>query len=147
MYQPEPNPAAGLILLLPWLFVIGCAIWVYADAKALGARKGLIPGFLDLGPVGWSLCTLLFWILGFPLYLAQRDKIRQAAARATNIQPYGAGGLQAGWANAGWQPQGWNPNPPPVMPPANWYQDPQHPGYNRWWDGHQWTEHRTPRPY
>jgi hypothetical protein len=110
MYTQEPNPAAGLVLLIPWLFVIGSAIWVYVDAKSIGARKGLIPGFLDLGPVGWALCTLLFWILGFPLYLTQRGSIKQAARQRTNPQRYRPG-PQAGWANAGWQTQGWAAEP------------------------------------
>lgn len=145
-YTPQPDQGIGLFLLIPWLFVIGCAIWVYADAKSIGARKGLNPGFLDLGPVGWALCTLLFWILGFPLYLAQRSSIKEAIRQRTSPQRYQTS-PQVGWANAGWQPQGWVQNPPSVLPPANWYEDPQHPGYNRWWDGHQWTEHRTRKPF
>lgn len=30
-------------------------------------------------------------------------------------------------------------------PPANWYPDPHDPDQLRYWDGHQWTEHRAPR--
>ncbi len=36
--------------------------------------------------------------------------------------------------------------PAPVQPPVGWYEDPEGPGYNRWWDGQRWTEHRTQRP-
>jgi len=28
----------------------------------------------------------------------------------------------------------------------NWYPDPEHPDQLRYWDGTQWTEHRSPRP-
>jgi hypothetical protein len=31
--------------------------------------------------------------------------------------------------------------PPPHLPPAGWYSDPERSGL-RWWDGAQWTEHR-----
>jgi uncharacterized protein YbjQ (UPF0145 family) len=38
-------------------------------------------------------------------------------------------------------PQG----PPPTGPtPADWYPDPEHPGQLRYWDGSQWTDHRSP---
>jgi hypothetical protein len=30
------------------------------------------------------------------------------------------------------------------MTPAGWYADPHVPGYNRWWDGNQWTDQSQP---
>lgn len=30
--------------------------------------------------------------------------------------------------------------------PAGWYPDPENVGQQRYWDGQQWTEHRTPPP-
>ena len=30
--------------------------------------------------------------------------------------------------------------------PANWYPDPQRPGYQRYWDGIAWTDNRIPDP-
>src|SRR4029453_4227352 len=30
-------------------------------------------------------------------------------------------------------------------PAANWYPDPHDPNQLRYWDGHQWTEHRAPK--
>ena len=29
-------------------------------------------------------------------------------------------------------------------PPANWYPDPEHAGWQRYWDGAAWTDHRAP---
>lgn len=60
-----------LILLL----VVGSSIWVYADAKSIGARKGLTTGFFDLGPGGWCAACLLLWIVAFPVYLGKRKQI------------------------------------------------------------------------
>lgn len=35
--------------------------------------------------------------------------------------------------------------PPPAQTyPPGWYQDPQNPALQRWWDGHQWTSHTHP---
>lgn len=31
-------------------------------------------------------------------------------------------------------------------PPAGWYQDPEQPAQQRYWDGASWTEHRQPAP-
>ena len=28
--------------------------------------------------------------------------------------------------------------------PPDWYPDPEHPGQLRYWDGSQWTDHRSP---
>jgi hypothetical protein len=33
--------------------------------------------------------------------------------------------------------------PPPPTTPAAWYPDPHSPGILRYWDGAQWTEHRS----
>jgi len=67
---------------LVWLVVIGTAIWVYFDANAIGVRKGLITGLGNMGPGGWAAATLLFWIIGFPLYLAKRGQLKQAVANS-----------------------------------------------------------------
>jgi hypothetical protein len=31
-----------------------------------------------------------------------------------------------------------------ATPPASWYPDPEHAGWQRYWDGQAWTEHRAP---
>lgn len=33
-----------------------------------------------------------------------------------------------------------------VLPPAGWYEDPEHAGRHRFWDGSAWTEDRRPAP-
>jgi len=35
---------------------------------------------------------------------------------------------------------------PHMTTPAGWYDDPQQPRQQRYWDGHQWTEHSKPAP-
>ena len=59
-----------------WL-VIGSSIWVVADAKSIGVRKGQIKGLFDMGPWGWFLICLLLWIIGFPIYLVKRSEYRR----------------------------------------------------------------------
>ena len=35
--------------------------------------------------------------------------------------------------------------PPPQLPPAGWFTDPDDGSQHRYWDGYAWTEHRSPR--
>ena len=65
----------ALIMILTVL----SSIWVYFDARRIGARRGLIPGLGNLGPGGWFFACLLLWLLAFPFYLAKRPAIKQAA--------------------------------------------------------------------
>jgi hypothetical protein len=37
-----------------------------------------------------------------------------------------------------------NVAPPPALPPADWYPDPDDPARLRYWDGYQWTDHWHP---
>ncbi len=62
---------------LALIFIIATSVWVYFDAKAIGVKKGQIPGFVDMGPGGWFCVTLLLWIAGFPAWLAYRGKYKQ----------------------------------------------------------------------
>jgi len=73
--------------MIMWVVVIASAVWVYIDAKNIGVRKDLVSGFFNLGPVGWSLATLLLWIIGFPCYLIQREKLKAAAIAAAGNEP------------------------------------------------------------
>ncbi|MBV9292634.1 MAG: hypothetical protein JO222_09305 [Frankiales bacterium] len=68
----------GLVVLV----IAGTSLWVYADAKRLGVRKGDSGGLFEGGPAGWAFGCLLLWIVVFPLYLAARPKfVSQAAAQ------------------------------------------------------------------
>ena len=60
--------------------VLLSSIFVAFDSKRIGAKKGLVKGIFDMGPVGWTILTLLFWLIGFPLYLVKRSKIKKAAS-------------------------------------------------------------------
>ena len=64
---------------LIFIVIIATSIWVFVDAKSIGARKGLQKGFFDLGPIGWFLVCLLLWIVAFPCYLAKRNDIKKLA--------------------------------------------------------------------
>ncbi len=62
------------------LIIIVSAVWVYIDAKSIGAEKGKLTGLGNMGPLSWALCVLLLWIISFPLYLIKRSDIKAAAA-------------------------------------------------------------------
>lgn len=64
-----------------WILIIATSIWVLFDAKKIGAKKGLVTGIANLGPWGWFFACLLLWIVGFPLYLAKRSSLKEAANR------------------------------------------------------------------
>ncbi|SDP29240.1 MATE family efflux transporter [Desulforhopalus singaporensis] len=62
------------------LVVVASAIWVYFDAKSIGAERGLSNGFLNMGPIGWAMCVAILWIICFPLYLFKRSDIKALAS-------------------------------------------------------------------
>ncbi|MGC9184898.1 MAG: hypothetical protein ACP5GC_05555 [Thiomonas sp.] len=72
---------------LTWIVVIVSSLWVLADAKALGVRKGLVRGLGNLGPVGWFLACLLLWFPSFFIYLLLRPKFKRLLAAAPGIAP------------------------------------------------------------
>lgn len=61
-----------------FLVVIATSIWVLVDAKSIGVKKGQIEGMGNMGAGSWFLVCLLFWILGFPFYLAKRNEFKLA---------------------------------------------------------------------
>jgi|GEM_PF-2418975 hypothetical protein len=61
---------------LTFFVVTGTSIWVFFDAKSIGIQKGSSKGFLDMGPVGWSLSCFLLWIVAFPIYMAKRNEFK-----------------------------------------------------------------------
>jgi hypothetical protein len=62
---------------LIWLLIIGTSIWVVFDANSIGVKSGQIKGIGSMGPWGWFFACLLFWIVGFPLYLAKRGEFKR----------------------------------------------------------------------
>jgi hypothetical protein len=98
----------GAVVLL---VVIGTSIWVAIDASHIGARKGLIKGSGNMGPVGWFVCCLLIWIIGFPVYLAKRSEIKAAAA-ASNVSASTPVSVAQVAQNPVAPPPSWYPNPP-----------------------------------
>ena len=62
-----------------WI-VIGTSIWMAFDAHQIGYDKKDVKGMAGMGPLGWLFAGLLLWIVAFPLYLASRSKLKQAAA-------------------------------------------------------------------
>ena len=91
------------------LVVVATSIWVGFDASSIGAKEAG-----STGPFGWFLFCLLLWIIGFPLYLSQRSKIKTNAQAAKATAP---GQL--------------------ALPVAGWYPDPAS-GQQRYWDGSAW---------
>lgn len=71
---------------LIWLVVLGTSIWMAFDASKIGYDKKDVSGIAGMGPVGWFFAGLLLWIVAFPLYLASRNKLKEAAARKSGGQ-------------------------------------------------------------
>jgi hypothetical protein len=63
-----------MYLLLLWF---GSSLWVFFDAKKIGAKKGLVRGSLDGGPGQWFTLSLVCPVLGFLMYLSFRSKIKK----------------------------------------------------------------------
>ena len=62
---------------VPWAIILLTPLFVYLDARSIGARRGLVSGLADMGPGGWAVACLLLWIIAFPYYLAARPLIQQ----------------------------------------------------------------------
>ena len=60
------------------ILVVATSLWVLFDARSIGVKKDVIPGFFNMGPVGWFFSCLLMWIIGFPAYIAKRGAYKQA---------------------------------------------------------------------
>lgn len=147
-YYAQASGSAIAVLFMAFL-VLASAVWVYFDARSIGARKGLVSGLADNGPGMWAFATVVMWIITFPLYLANRSKIQEAATRAAQRSSprYGPGSVsQYGGHYAPGRAWGTVTSPTPARPPAGWYIDPERPDLQRWWDGTAWTEHRMHPP-
>jgi hypothetical protein len=62
--------------------MIGTSIWVLFDAKSIGVQKGQMKGIGNMGPWGWFFCSLLLWIVAFPVYLAKRGDYKRINNKA-----------------------------------------------------------------
>jgi 8-oxo-dGTP pyrophosphatase MutT (NUDIX family) len=83
--------------LIVWFLIIGSSIWVVVDAKSIGVKRGQIKGLGSMGPWGWFFACLLFWILGFPLYLTKRNEFKRINSAASRYSH--AGGVVARTVN------------------------------------------------
>jgi hypothetical protein len=74
----QAAPASGSLTTLMYLIVIFSSIFVYFDARRIGVKKiADVKGVTNMGPVGWAICSLLLWILVFPLYLIKRPGFKK----------------------------------------------------------------------
>ncbi|MFT3694018.1 MAG: hypothetical protein QM831_12815 [Kofleriaceae bacterium] len=62
------------------MIVLATAIAVYVDATSIGVKKGLTPGFTDMGAGAWAFCVFFLWIIALPMYLVKRSRYRAIAA-------------------------------------------------------------------
>lgn len=68
--------------LISLAIIVGTCLWVHTDIKAIGVRKGLLTGPLDMPRWQWLVCCWGFWIIGFPVYLLNRQRLREVAGKA-----------------------------------------------------------------
>jgi hypothetical protein len=101
----------GLLIVL---VIVATSVWVLIDAHAIGAVRDKSLGMAGTSPAAWFVGSLLVWIIVFPMYLLHRPAIK-SAAEARKLVPSN-----------------------PAMPPAGWYDNPERPGTQRWWDGSAW---------
>ena len=63
------------------IVVVVSSIWVLVDAKTIGVKKSQIQGLGNLGAWGWFFVCLLFWVFGFPFYLAKRSAFKRISSQ------------------------------------------------------------------
>lgn len=83
-----------MILFIP-LIVVATSIWVLIDSSNIGAHRDPALGMAGTSPAAWFFGSLLFWIIVFPLYLAQRERIKATAATGTRPCPRCAEDIKA----------------------------------------------------
>ena len=60
------------------IMILGTSIWAADDSKKIGLIK--YKSGISYGPVVLFIAISLFWIVGFPWYLAMRYKIKSGTA-------------------------------------------------------------------
>ncbi len=73
------------MVLLVCLGVLGTSIWVWADAKTLGAERGRLKGLADMTPLEWFGCCLTIWPVGVLFYLAKREELKRIADSMNSV--------------------------------------------------------------
>lgn len=72
---------------LVYLSMLASAVWVAVDSSRLGYDKRDLAGIAAMGPVGWTLCVLLIWIVGFPMYLVKRPQLKAMGEWRRQVGP------------------------------------------------------------
>jgi hypothetical protein len=87
------------------IVVAATSIWVFVDARQLGAKRGVLGGgFLDSSAGAWFIGCLLLWIIAFPCYLAARPKLVAARSQRQVARFNAAHPVPSSYtARAGWQ--------------------------------------------
>lgn len=73
--QMISSPFGIVLAFLP--VSILSAYWVYVDAKRLHSNQQQYGDFNNIGPLGWAIMVLLFWIFAFPMYLIKRPLFKK----------------------------------------------------------------------
>ncbi len=78
------------------LTVLFTSVWVFLDSGKLGFKKDpSSKSFTNMGPIGWALGSLIFWIIVFPLYLIERRKRTSAPDSRKGMPLVSLGGVIA----------------------------------------------------
>jgi hypothetical protein len=59
--------------------VLATSLWVYYDARLIRARTRMVQGIFNPEPSSWMFFCLIFWGVGFIIYLIHRKKVKAAA--------------------------------------------------------------------
>jgi hypothetical protein len=60
------------------IMILGTSIWAADDSKKIGLKK--YKSGISYGPVVLFIAVAMFWIVGFPWYLAMKHKIKNGTA-------------------------------------------------------------------
>ena len=103
-----------------YLTMLASVIWVAIDASRLGFDKRDLTGVAAMGPVGWTLCVLLIWIVGFPMYLVKRPYLKAMGQWRRQVGPAAPPAPLFAYRppGAGVSPPGAPPPPGTPPPPA-----------------------------
>jgi len=134
--------AGILILILLWFaVVIGSLVMLVVALVDIVKRPEWQWKLARQEKVLWLLLVILANFFGIPalIYWFNIRKKLIAVEQAAAAGQYGPGHM----TYAGWEPAPLVPIPSPGMAPPGWHPDPSGQSRLRWWDGTQWTEHRS----